>query len=65
MATRTEGTDSEEDGAGIYDEEFEYQESNKYQDDTENEDGNYVMGRSDAAEEDENMQGGGGRQFVL
>ena len=65
LATQTEDTDSEEDGPGIYDEELEYQESNKYQDDAKNEDGNYVTGRSGAAEEDENMQGGGSRQFVL
>jgi hypothetical protein len=58
LATWTGNTDSEEDGLGIYDEELEYQEPNKYedeqlhQDDTENEDGNYVRGQSGAKEED-------------
>ena len=58
LATRTGDTDSEEDGAGIYDEELEDQEPNEYedeqlhQDDAENEDDNYVRGRSGAEEED-------------
>jgi len=58
LATRTGDTDSEEDGPEIDDEEPEYQEPNEYedeqlhQDDAENEDSNYVRGRSGAEEED-------------
>ena len=58
LATQTGDTDSKEDGAGIYKEELEDQEpkycedEQLHQDDAENEDGNYMRGRSDAEEED-------------